>query len=130
MHGLVKIKGLNALYFLEELPEDREELDLVVEGGGVSVPPDIVDWPEGADQPMRVLGVSRSDPRRYRLFRSPGEVGPAGFDPTSLNYGGIYTPRMWQLLAKGIPDMRAFEATPADPPGAWEEAMRYIREGC
>ena len=130
MHGVVKIRGLGTLYSLTELPEDRSELDLVEEGAAVAVPPELGGWPIGAvSQPSPRLGRCKADPKKFRLFELADELEPAGYEPTGLTYGGVYTPEMWRRLVKMIPMRRAFAAIPADPPGVMEKALEYIREG-
>ena len=129
MHGVVKIRGLNSLYSLKELPEDRDELDLVEEGAWITVPPDITAWPpEVTDPPPPTVARSKDDPKKFRLFRLAGDVEPAGYEPTGLSYGGVRTPEQWTRTVKNIPWRRAFAAIPPDPPGVWEEAMRSMRE--
>jgi len=129
MHGVVKIRGLNTLYSLKELPEDRSELDLVEEGAWISVPPEITDWPpEVTDPPPPTVARSKVDPKKYRLFRLAGDVEPAGYEPTGLSYGGVRTPEGWRRRVRMISADRAFAAIPPDPPGVWEEAMRIMRE--
>ena len=130
MHGVVTIRGLDTLYALTELPDDRSELDLVVEGATVSVSPGLEDFPDGLKRPCYPpLGRCKSDPKQFRLFHDRKKLKAAGFEPTGLFYGGCVTPDQWPWLVKRIPGMRAFAAIPPDPPGAWEAAMRYIREG-
>jgi hypothetical protein len=129
MHGLVKIHGLNALYYVIEVPEKSDDWD-IVEGGTVEVPPDIADWPNGTKRPPpRTLAVCKADPKRYKLFKYPEQVEPEGFEPTGLNYGGAYSPWQWKRLVELIPSMRAFESIKGnDHPGAMDQAMSYIRE--
>jgi hypothetical protein len=129
MHGVVKIHGLNTLYYLIELPEKTDELE-IVEGGTIEIPPDIGDWPIGTERPpIRTLAVSKTDPKQFKLFKYPDQVEAAGFEPTGLNYGGAYSPWQWKKLVEIIPSMKAFEAIGGnDRPGAMDEAMRYIRE--
>ncbi len=133
MHGVVKIKGLKFLYNLMELPEDPEvcqELETVEEGAWITAPPDIADWPEGADRPVvPTLGQSLADKKVYRLFKHETELEPAGFKPVRMTYGGVYSREQWSQLVKAIPRMRAFAAIPADPPEVTEAAWRSIREG-
>ncbi len=130
MHGVVTIRGLDTLYWLDELPDDRGELDLVEEGATVAVPPGLEDFPDGLERrSYPALGRHKDDPKQYRLFRHEEEIEPAGFEPIESFYGGHYSPKQWRWLVKQIPAMRAFAAIPPDPPGVMEEALRYIREG-
>lgn len=129
MRCVVKVPGLDTIYSLMEVPAGRDGL-VIEEGAWIEVPPDIVDWPDGADRPPSpTLGVSRSDPGHYRLFKRPEEVEAAGFEPTGKSFGGHYSPSQWERLVRRIPSMRAFEAIKGnDRPGAMDEALRYIRE--
>ncbi len=130
MHGVVKVRGLDTLYWLPELPDDRSELDLVEEGATASVSPGLEDFPDGLERPCYPpLGRCKSDPKQYRLFHGRKEVEHAGYEPTGHFYGGTRSPEQWRNLVKRIPAMRAFAAIPPDPPGVMEAAMRYIREG-
>jgi hypothetical protein len=128
MHGVVKIHGLNSVYFLKEVPEEGDNWK-IEEGAWVEVPSDIADWPDETDSPPPpTLAVSKSDPKKYRMFKRPEEVEPAGFEPTGMSYGGVYSPRQWERLVEAIPFMRSFEAIKGnDPPGAMDEALRSIR---
>ena len=93
------------------------------------MPRDITAWPpEMTDPPSSTLARSRVDPKDFRLFRVADDVEPAGYEPTGLSFGGIYTPEMRRQRVKRIPGDRAFAAIPPDPPGVWEEAMRIMRE--
>jgi hypothetical protein len=132
MQCVVKIPELNTIFFLaqlEELPEDREDWEIVPDAW-VEVPRDIADWPMGTDRPPpRTLGVCKTNPKHYREFKYPGEAEKAGFEPTGMLYGGAYSPSQWERLVTRIPAMKAFEAIKGnDPPGAMDKALRSIRE--
>jgi hypothetical protein len=134
MPCVVKIPELRTLYYLNEVPANRDDLERsgveIVEGASVEVPWDLGRWPEGTDSPPPpTLGVSKADPKRYREFKSPQELEPAGFETTGMTYGGAYDLVQWARLVKLIPSLKAIEAIKGnDPPGAMDEAMRYIRE--
>jgi hypothetical protein len=129
MRGVVKIHGLSAIYYLMELPEESDDWD-VEPGAWIEIPADIADDPIGIDDPPpRTLAVCRSNPKHYRLFKDPDEVERAGFEPTGMNFGGVYSPSQWSRFVKIIPSLIAFEAIgDNDRPGAMDDAMRYIRE--
>jgi hypothetical protein len=129
MHGVVKIHGLDAIYYLPELPDEGDDWE-IEEGAWVEVGPDVEDDPTGPDRPASwTLAISKDDPKHYRLFKYPEGVESAGFEPTGRSYGGVYSRSMWERLAEAIPWMRSFEAIGGnDPPGAMDEALRSIRE--
>jgi hypothetical protein len=134
MHCVAKIPELSTIYYLIEVPANRDDLERdgveIVEGAWVEVPSDPGEWPIGTDSPPpRTLGVSKTNPKHYREFKYPEEVEQAGFEPTGMSYGGAYSPAHWERLVERIPSMKAFEAIKGnDRPGAMDEALRYIRE--
>lgn len=129
MHGIVKIRGLNGVYYLTEIPEKSDDWE-IEEGAWVEVPANISEWPEGTDRPPpKTLAVSKADRKHYRLFKYPEEVERSGFEPTGMSYAGAYSPSQWKKLVTAIPFMRSFEAIKGnDPPGVMDEALRSIRE--
>lgn len=129
MRCVAKIPGVDTIYELEETPADREGLE-IEEGAWVEVPSDRSDRPAGIDRLLqRTLGRSTTDPKHYKLFEHPGEVEPAGFEPTGMIYSGRYSPSAWERFARAIPSIKAFHAMPDDdPPGAVDQALRYLRE--
>jgi hypothetical protein len=51
----------------------------LIEGVKLDIPPGLHDWPEGADRPNPVMGVSSVDPKHYKGFKSRAEMEAAGF---------------------------------------------------
>jgi hypothetical protein len=129
MHGIVKIHGLSAIYYLMEVPNESDDWE-VEEGAWIEVPSDIADWPIGTNSPPPpTLAVSKFNPKHYKMFKHQEEVERDGFEPTGMSYGGVYSPSQWKRLVERIPSMRAFEAIKGnDRPGAMDEALRFIRE--
>jgi hypothetical protein len=127
MYGSVKIPGMHAIFFLMELPEEREGLD-VEEGAWVEIPSNIGLWSEGADDPRQTLCRSTSDPLHYKLFRGDRGINPAEFEPTGMSFGGTLSSSAWRRFAEGVPAIKAFHAIPdTEPPGAMDEILRSIR---
>jgi hypothetical protein len=129
MQCVVKIPALNTLYYLEEIPPPDEDL-VIEEGAWVDVSRDGEDSNGTDREPEWTLGLSGSDPSHYKLFEYPDQVEAAGFEPTGMRYGGFYLLPHWERLMSILPSLKAFEAMEDnDPPGAMDEAMRYIRGG-
>ena len=128
MHGAVTIPEMYTTFFLGDLPQDREGLD-VNEGAWVEVSEDLSSWPEGAEAPDQTLCRSKSDPKVYRLFKYDREIDRSEYMPTGTVFGGIYSKEMWERFARSLPGIKAFHAIKGrDRPGAMEEALRHIRE--
>jgi hypothetical protein len=134
MRCVVRIPWMYTILALAEAPGGRDDLERegleIEEGAWVEVPPDVADWPTDYDRlAERTLGRCRAEPRHYKLFRHPDEADRAGFDSTGMVFGGVYTPAMWRRFAEALPEIKAFHEIPDDdPPGAYEEALRYLRE--
>jgi hypothetical protein len=128
MHGAVTIPEMYTTFFLGELPENREGLE-VNEGAWVEVPEDLSLWPEGTIAPDQTLCRSTTDPKVYRVFKYDREIDRSEFAPTGTVYGGVYSPEMWERFTRALPGIKAFHAIKGrDRPGAMDEALRHIRE--
>jgi hypothetical protein len=63
------------------------------------------------------------------MFWCNEKIDRSEFIPTGMLFGGIYSQSMWARLVEALPGIKAFNAiTGNDPPGAMDEALRYIRE--
>jgi hypothetical protein len=127
MHGAVTIPEMYTTFFLGELPENREGLE-VNEGAWVEIPGDLSQWPEGTDAPEQTLCRSTADPKVYRLFKYDREIDRSQFIPTGMAYGGVYSREMWERFVEDLPHIKEFHAIKGhDRPGAMDEALRCIR---
>ena len=122
----VSIKSWNSLYFLMNRPDgDRWEVE---EGVEVDIPPNYDVWPERAQCPQHVLCRSTLNPKHFKLFKCEKDVDRGAFLPTGKNFGGVFAKSTWERFAQGLLSKLARpETAVADPPGAFEEALRAIR---
>jgi len=129
MRCAVRIPLMYTIFFMEDRPEEQEDME-IEEGAWAEVPPSSGPRPDGAERPERVLCRYTTDPKHYRVFRSEKEIDRSRFTPTGMAYGGFYTRPMWERFSGAWPEIKPFYTHPdTDPPGAFEEAMRYIRRG-
>ncbi len=125
----VKIPLMYAIFFMEDRPEEQEDME-IEEGAWAEVPPNLYRRPDRSKAPEVLLCRSTTDPKHYRVFHDRNEIDPSGFTPTGMTYGGLYTRSMWERFSGAWPEIKPFYTHPdTDPPGAFEEAMRYIRRG-
>jgi hypothetical protein len=123
----VKIPIMYTIFFMEDRPEEREDME-IEEGARVEVPPNLYRRPDGSEAPEVLLCRSTTDPKHYRVFHDRKDVDPSEFTPTGMTYGGFYTRPMWERFSEAWPEFKSFYTLPdTDPPGAMEEAMRLIR---
>jgi hypothetical protein len=124
----VTLEPLNSVYFLAERPGDgpwtvEEGVDLDLASGY-----DV--WHEGSPCPEQVVGVSTSDPKLYKVFKYSRDMNPDDFKSTGKTFGGFFSKRSWERFKSKLPGFLAVAEIPdEDPPGAYDEAMRMIREG-
>jgi hypothetical protein len=111
MSFAVKTPPLTSIYFLMDLPDNTEGLE-VEEGAWVEVPTNVNAWPEGARRPETVLCRSREDPKHYKLFKYRNEIEGTEWEETGLNFGGTFSKTSWERFAKSLPSLMALHAIP------------------
>jgi hypothetical protein len=122
----VTIDALNSIVFLEEGPGEGPWT--VQEGAELDIPSNIARHP-GGGPPEPVLGVSTTDPDHFKLFVDTRDVVPSGFRPSGRRFGGLFSRRVWERFKAILPGhLEVLDGPDTDPPGAFEEAMRHIRE--
>ncbi len=112
----VKIPGMRSLYFLMDLPDDREDLDDIEEGAWIEIHRTLYFWREGADRPEVFLCRSRDDPRHCTLFQRD-EIDATEWEETGLNFGGTFSRESWREFAERLRTIRAFQTIPDDRDG-------------
>lgn len=116
MSCAVRTPPLDSVYFLTELPDSREGLE-IEEGAWIDIPPNVHAWPPGIRAPEQILCRSRDDPEHYKLFKYRDEVDGDEWEETGLNFGGTFSRRSWGRFAASLPSVRALHAIP-DEEGA------------
>jgi hypothetical protein len=130
MHGAVTVPEMDATFFLTELPENPDKSLVIEPGAWVEVPEDLYLWPEGTDRPQQTLCRSTIDPKIYKVFKYNRDVDRSQFTPTGRNYGGKYSPEMWERFTEKLPSILAFHAIPDDDPASVvKEALHPVLEG-
>ena len=129
MSCAVKIPGVPAVFFLTDVPDDPDELE-IEEGAWVEIVSNYALWSGDAEVPRQFLCQSTADPKHYKMFKNTRDINPEEFAPTNLTFGGTFSKTSWNhYVQKAVPFIKSFHAIPdTDPPGAMEEAMRHIRE--
>jgi hypothetical protein len=123
----VTLEPLNSVYFLADRPGDGPWT--VDEGVELDLTPQCDIWLEGSPRPEQEVTVSVSDPKHYKIFKYSRDIDPELFRPTGKRFGGIFSKRVWEKFAMGLQNELRVRAIPDDdPPGAFDEAMRLIRE--
>lgn len=133
MRCVARIPWMYAILSLEEVPDDLDWLasqGVEIEvGAWVKNPADCRSWPT-TDEALaeRTLGRCSNNPKHYKMFKTRDEAERAGFVPTGLIQGGLYTPTMCARFSSAIPQMKKFHEIPDDdPPGSVELALSYLR---
>jgi hypothetical protein len=116
MSYAVKVPGMHAIFFLMDLPEGQEGLD-IEEDAWVEVPMNVNLWPEGARRPETVLCQSRDDHKHYKLFKYRNEIEGTEWEETGLNFGGTFSKDSWKEFAQRLGAIRALHAIPDDHDG-------------
>ena len=101
---------MNSIYFVTERPENAPGLE--IEEGWIDIPPNLNEWPGGADSPEQVLCRSRSDTSHYKIFKYRGEIDLTEFEETGMNFGGTFSKASWERFARRLPSLLA---APCDP---------------
>jgi hypothetical protein len=123
----VTIEPLNAIVFLAVPPGDGPWS--VVEGVELDLPSNYDARPEGAPPPEQLVCRSASDPKVFKVFNDSRDVPPAEFHSTGKTFGGFFSERTWRRFREKLAGhMKFLEIPDDDPPGAFDEAMRLIRE--
>lgn len=89
---LVRVPETNSLVFFERDPRKDGFRGDVVEDVTLECPenPDLYKWPDGSAWPEVCVGLSRTEPDHFRVFRSPKERSQAGYEPVAGDYGDVY----------------------------------------
>lgn len=111
MSYAVKTPPLRSIYFLMDLPEDREGLE-IEDGAWVDIPPNVHAWPPGTNAPEQVLCRLRQDPKHYKLFKYRDEIDGADWEDTGMNLGGTFSASSWGRFARGLGSLKALHAIP------------------
>ena len=129
MSCAVRVPEMNAIIFLPtNPPEDRGGLTFE-DGAWVEISPTDPPQSNGTVSSRPTLCQSTTEPRHYKVFWHDEDVDRSEFIPTGMLFGGIYSRSMWMRLVEALPGIKAFNAIGGnDPPGAMDEALRYIRE--
>jgi hypothetical protein len=123
----VTVVPLNAVVFLTGPPGDGPWS--VVEGVELDLASNYGLWPEGSPCPEQVVCVSTSDPKYFKVFKYSREIPLAEFQSTGRTFGGFFSERAWRRFREKLAgQMKFLEIPDDDPPGAFDEAMRLIRE--
>jgi hypothetical protein len=129
MSCAVRVPEMDAIIFLDtDVPENRAGLEFE-EGAWLEISPNHQLRSDGVEECQYSLCQSKTDPRHYKLFWCDAEVDRSEYEPTGMHHGGFYSRSMWERLVKALPSIKAFNAiTGNDPPGAMDQALKYIRE--
>jgi hypothetical protein len=129
MSCAVKVPEMDAIIFLKtDVPENRAGLEFI-EGAWLEISPNDHLRSNAVEECRYALCRSKIDPRHFKLFWCDAEIDRSEFEPTEMHYGGFYTESMWDRLVVLLPGLKTFNAIGGnDPPGAMDQAMRYIRE--
>ena len=117
MSYAVKVPGMQAIFFLMDLPDDRENLVDIESGAWVEIPMNVNLWPEGARRPETILCQPRDDRKHYKLFKYRDEIEGTEWEKTGLNFGGTFSKDSWEEFAGRPGAIRALHAIPDDRGG-------------
>jgi hypothetical protein len=115
----VTIEPLNAIYFVSDRPDDNEWE--VQEDVSLDLNPIYGTWTPDLGPLRQFLAVSISDPKYYKVFINPKDIGPRGYRPTGRDFGGLFPKPAWERFAKEVPTAVAFLAIGDDEPVETEE---------
>jgi hypothetical protein len=97
----VTVPPLNTTFFLAERPAEGP-YD-VEEGVELDAAFNLYDGPRGDERAHPTLCRSVSNPKHYKVFKSPREVDPGAFRPTGTNFGGFFSRNTWQRFQEQLP---------------------------
>jgi hypothetical protein len=121
----VTIEPLNAIYFVSDRPDECEWE--VQEGVELELTPIYGTWTPDLGPLRQYLCVSNSNPKYYRVVTNPRDIGPLGYRPAGLDFGGLFPKAVWERFAKEVPSaIRILAIGDEEPAGATKEAVTAI----
>jgi hypothetical protein len=136
LHGMqaVKFPRFGRIAFLAVPIPEQLRLALQELGGetigGVTLeePEDAYDWPEGAEAPAPVLGVSRDEPTHFRLFKTSDELGSHRYVPTGMTHVVYHDAGQFAAFVDTLRslDRIAGHTDETDTEAVWDEIIRDL----
>jgi hypothetical protein len=112
MYCSVRTPFTQAVFFLNEIPENPDGSLEIEEGAWVEVPMNVAAWPEGARRPESVLCRSTEDPKHYKIYKYRNEIEGTEWEETGLNFGGTFSKDSWEDFARRLGAVRALHTVP------------------
>lgn len=120
------------IVFGPEIPTDQREPigrlgGRIIEDATLEEEPDAHDWPEGAEAPRPVLGISRTGLMRYKVFRSERRI-TGDFRPARMQYTVLHRPGSWRDFVENLEvmDRIASHTDASDTDEVWAEVDRLL----
>ena len=121
----VTIELHDTTFFVSDRPDDCEWE--VQEGVELYLTSNFGTWTPDLGPLRQILCVSNSDPKYYRVFKNPKDIGPHGYRPTGRHFGGLFPKDVWERFAKTAPSALAILAIGDEEPAeAIEEVVTAI----
>jgi hypothetical protein len=117
----VTIELLNMIFFVTDRPDECEWE--VQEGVELELNPIYGTWTPDRGPLRQILCVSNSDPKYYRVFTNPKDIGPRGYRETGRRFGGLFPKALWERFAKTAPSVLAILAKGDEEPAEAAEEV-------
>jgi hypothetical protein len=110
----VTIPGLNVICFVSDRPDECEWE--VQDGVELELTPIYGTWTPDLGPLRQILCVSHSNPKFFKIFSNPKDIGPSGYQPTGRDFGGLFPKATWERFAKIAPNALRILAIGDDEP--------------